>query len=123
MDNKSFPKILRELLTSRKKNQSWLAAASKTTEATISRYLSGLNQPDIYIVVNIAKALDVSVDYLFGLTDIPIPKESIGAEFVQLMRVYERSDARDKKILWTVLERYMTDEEKECLINLGYVKT
>jgi hypothetical protein len=63
--------------------------------------------------VRIAKALNVSVDYLCGLTDSPTPRENLGAEIQLLMRCYERSDAHDKKILWTILERYMTPEEKD----------
>jgi transcriptional regulator with XRE-family HTH domain len=94
-------------------SQKRLADDAHTTEATISRYLAGKNQPEIKIVVRIAKALNVSVDYLCGLTDSPTPRENLGAEMQLLMRCYERSDAHDKKTLWTILERYMTQEEKE----------
>ena len=118
MDNIPFPNILRELLEQHGKNQRWLAIEANTTEATISRYLSGQNKPEINIIIDIAKAFDVSVDYLCGLTDLQTPKESLGSEFIQLMRCYERASERDKKILWTVLEGYMTDSEKGKLITI-----
>ena len=72
----------------------------------------------------------MSVDYLCGLTDTPIPRESLGKaassslsyiafrddaqidELHLLMRCYDRADDRDKKTIWTILERYMTDKEK-----------
>ena len=120
MDNKVFSGILRELLQSRGINQKWLAAEAETTEATISRYISGQTQPEITIVIKIAKVLNVSVDYLCGLTDMPMPKENLGAEFHLLMRCYSRADDWDKKVLWTMLERYMTSAEKENPISSSF---
>jgi len=120
MDNVLFSNILREMIGSRGISQKWLADEAGTTEATISRYISGKHQPEISIVVRIAKALRISVDYLCGLTDSPIPKESLGAEIHLLMRCYERADAHDKKTLWTILERYMTPAEKDSPISSSF---
>ena len=123
MYNSSFSAILRELLESRGRNQKWLAEEAQTTEATISRYLAGKNQPEITIVMKIANALNVSVDFLCGLTDSPTPKENLGAEINLLIKCYGRADSRDQKTLWTVLERYMTAEEKESPISSSYEAT
>ena len=123
MDNLTFSTILRELLSSRGISQKWLADEAETTEATISRYMAGKTQPEINIVVKIANALRVSVDYLCGLTDSPTPKESLGPELHLLMRCYDRADAHDKKTLWTILERYMTAEEKERPISSIFTGT
>jgi len=120
MDNTAFSNILRHQLTSRGISQKWLADEADTTEATISRYLSARNQPEITIVVRIAKALKVSVDYLCGITDSPTPRESLGAEVILLLRCYDRADPHDKKTLWTILERYMKTEEKEWPISSSY---
>jgi transcriptional regulator with XRE-family HTH domain len=113
MDTQQFSNTIRDLLTSRGISQKWLADESGATEPTISRYVAGKTQPEISIVVNIAKALRVSVDYLCGLTDSPTPRESLGAENHLLLRCYDRADAQDKKILWAILERYMSADEKE----------
>ena len=123
MDNVQFSFILRELLTSRGISQKWLADEADTTEATISRYMSGKNQPEISIVVNIAKALNVSMDFLCGLTDTATPKESLGREIHLLLRCYERADAHDKKTIWTILERYMDAREKESPISSSFTET
>ena len=120
MENSLFSGILRDLLNSRGISQKWLADEAETTEATISRYMAGKTQPEINIVVKIAKALRVSVDYLCGLTDMPTPKESLGVEYHLLMNCYDRADAHDKKTLWTILERYMTAEEKENPISSSF---
>ncbi len=122
MDNALFSNILRELLSSRGISQKWLADEADTTEATISRYIAGKNQPEINIVVRIAKALRVSVDYLCGLTDSPTPKESLGPELHLLMRCYDRADSHDKKTLWTILERYMTLEERERPLSSSFME-
>lgn len=123
MDNAQFSYTLRELLASRGISQKWLADEAKTTEATISRYIAGKNQPEINIVVNIAQALNVSMDYLCGLCDTPTPKESLGAEVHLLMRCYDRADAHDKKTIWTMLERYMTAGEKDSPISSSFTGT
>ena len=63
--------------------------------------------------MNYAKDLNVSVDYLCGLTVLATPSESLSAEVLILLRCYDRADLRDKKTIWTILERYMTEAEKE----------
>ena len=117
INNKEAARVLaaalRELIKYRGINQKWLADNAETTESTISRYLKGENQPEINIVMRIAKALNVSMDYLCGLTNMEVPKESLSAEQIVLLRCYDRADARDKKTIWTILERYMTEAEKE----------
>ena len=115
MIKSTFSNILRNLLKTRGISQKWLADAATTTEATISRYAAGQNQPELEILIQIAKALNVSVDYLCGMTDSPLPKESLGFTMNLLMHCYNRSDAHDKKTIWTLLERYMSAEEKEQL--------
>ena len=107
MDNAAFSKILRNLLDSRGVSQKWLAEEAETTEATISRYVSGKTQPEITIVVKIPSALRVSMDYLCGLTNMPTPKESLDTDLQLLLHCYEKADPRDRKIIWTILERHM----------------
>ena len=123
MENNEFSYRLRERLESLGKTQRVLAEEAQTTEATISRYVAGLTQPEISIVARIAKAIGTSVDYLCGLTDMSTPKESLGLELHLLMKCYDRADQHDKKTLWTILERYMTSEEKESPINISTTGT
>jgi len=112
MDNERFALNLRDLIESRGLSQKWLADKAETTEATISRYLNGLNQPSIYIVTRIAAALDVSMDYLCGITDSTAIKETLGEDAALLIHCFNRSDARDRQAVWIILERYMTEPER-----------
>jgi len=114
-----FSKILKNLMDSRGINQKWLADEAHTTEATISRYVNGVHQPNINLVVDIAKALDVSVDYLLGLTAMPYAGEDKTAELRLLVRCYNKASDRDKKLLWGILEDYMSPDERGFIAHLS----
>lgn len=45
-------------------NQKQLAEKSGITESSVCRYLKGDREPRIDIIINFAKALDVSIEYL-----------------------------------------------------------
>ena len=49
--------------------QKELAVILNTTEASISRYVNGLREPRLSVVCKMAKALNVSLDYLLGGSD------------------------------------------------------
>jgi len=58
---------LREAMGIRRKTQEELASEAGVSQPHISRILSGEREPTIDIVVRLAYALDVSVDWLCGL--------------------------------------------------------
>lgn len=108
-----FGSILKQLLDERGISQKWLADAAETKEATISRYVTGVNKSSrLDILVNIAKALNVSTDYLLGLTDIPQYKPDMTAEERVLLSAFRRASERDEGIIWSVLDAYMTPAER-----------
>lgn len=49
------------------RTQAWLSERSGLTQATVSRYIRGTRVPDAYALASIAKALDVSCDWLLGI--------------------------------------------------------
>lgn len=57
-------KRISELLKSKGMTQRELAEAIGATEVTVSRYLTGKRMPHAINLMKIAKALDVSIDYL-----------------------------------------------------------
>lgn len=108
-----FGSILKQLLDERGISQKWLADAAETKEATISRYVTGVNKSSrLDILVNIAKALNVSTDYLLGLTDVPQYKSDMTAEERILLSAFRRASERDEGIIWSVLDAYMTPAER-----------
>lgn len=67
--------------------------------------------------MSIAKALNVSVDYLLGITAIPSRNSDKTPELKLLIRCYTKASDRDKKLLWSILEDYMTEDEKDAIMH------
>lgn len=108
----SFSNILYNLLKQKGISQRMLAEMANTTEATISRYLTNARRmPRADLIVAIANALNVSTDYLLGITSIPA-KQTLSAEHEELLRCYSYASPSDKKVIWAVLDKYQSDEYK-----------
>lgn len=103
---------LRDLMRQKGITQAWLAEKTEITEATISRYLSGVHSPKIELVAKMAGAMGVSVDYLIGLSSSTVPDKPPSPEVRTLIAAYNRADAHTKKMVWMQLDLYLTDEEK-----------
>lgn len=111
----TFQKNLMAAMDRRGYTQRRLAEVANTKEATISRYINGVNiSPNISILVNIAKALDVSTDYLLGISDIPKQKPSVTSEELALVDCYRRASSDDRDTMIVLLRKYMTDNDKEA---------
>lgn len=104
---------LRTILNQRGLTQSKLAEMTDMTEATISRYLSGTHIPNVEYTAIIASALNVSIDYLMGLSDSVLPNEPPSPELRALFSAYSKADAHARKMVWMQLEPFMSDLEKE----------
>ena len=111
-----FGDTLKQLLDERGISQRWLADAAGTKEATISRYVNGVNKSSrLDILANIAKALNVSTDYLLGISDVQNPKSDISVDERILISAYRMASERDTAIVWQVLDTYLSPSEKELL--------
>src|SRR5699024_10824250 len=64
---------LKQLRNERKITQSELGRKVNVTKSSISGYENGTRTPDTETLLDLANALDVSVDYLLGRTDYRIP--------------------------------------------------
>ena len=66
-----FQSRLRALRAERGMNQTALAQAIGVTLKQIQRYELGHNEPTLSVLVSLADAFDVSLDYLVGRSDVP----------------------------------------------------
>ena len=111
MYNKAyFAQHLKALLDKRGINQNTLAEQLQTTEATISRYVNGIRTPNIETAVEIGRVLNVSMDELCG---VQTPAQTRQAPDVGiLVNCYEKASDADRQVLWSLLDRYMTPEQR-----------
>lgn len=111
-----FSSRLNEAIEYRGVTQKWLADNAETTEATISRYLNGKASPAILVILaNIAKALNVSSDYLIGVTNIPVSKDAVSAEEQVIFSIWKDISDDDKKVIFAVLDKYLSAKDKQKL--------
>lgn len=95
---KEFGDRLQGLLRDQGVTQKDLAIRIGTTEATISRYVSGDREPKADVLANIATALHTTSDYLLGI-------ERDEYDFPRVKRLIARNASA------------MTDQERRALIS------
>lgn len=64
-----FSKRLKELRKSAGYSQQQIAEKLKIRQQSYTRYESGIGEPNLETVAEIAKIFEVSADYLLGLSD------------------------------------------------------
>lgn len=72
--NKLLPTRIRAIMDKRKMKQKDLADKTGIARQSIGYYADGSNIPNAEVLAKIAQALDVSSDYLLGLSDDEKPK-------------------------------------------------
>ena len=118
----NFSTKLRDIIDARGISQAWLADKAGTTEATISRYISGIHKPNLDIVAKICKALNVSIDYIMDLSLSPTPYTEPDKDIAILVDAFRRADDDHKNIIWSVLDSFLTPEEKTFVMPNKYAK-
>lgn len=88
-------------------NASKLASKANISKSSISTYMSGDQCPSISLIVKLAEALEVSTDYLLGLSDLESPKEDLKTVYaltglsdeaiIALKEIYDMSKQEDKE--------------------------
>ena len=110
MTNGNFPERLRDAIARRRITGRELAAGAGTTEATVSRYLSGARSPENFeILARTAEFLDVAAFYLFGRTNNHFKNGSLPVYVKYLLALYLRASDDDRKVLWAILDKYKAE--------------
>ena len=113
-----FSARLQEAIKMRGVTQRWVADKAGTTEATISRYAKAVHDPAVIeILSGISNALNVSADYLIGRTNVPEVRKSMPTEQKILLDCYSKISESDSIVLWALLDKYMTAQEREQVKN------
>lgn len=69
-----------------------VARRSGLTERTYGNYVLGRTEPNLDVLLNIAKVLGVSVDALLGSTDLPLPPDPFTERLMATARVLSPAD-------------------------------
>lgn len=95
----TFTTRLKKSINERGLTQRMLATLIGTTEQSVSRWARGNRIPDVDALYKMCKALDVSADYLLGLSDERANNmEKLKAELLDKIRkLWEENDARQGK--------------------------
>ena len=91
---------LNELLDSRGMNYTELARLCEVSSFSISRYANGKRRPNFEILVALAKALNVSTDWLVGLTGEADQNRS------EISYLYNLATDEDRKLVDMILSKY-----------------
>lgn len=118
-----FSERLRQILDRRGVSQDWLARQIHATPATVSRYLTSDRVPRGENVAAVSSALNVSADYLLGLIDDECTlkrdrRSGLDVVVSLLVSCYRKASSSDQRVIWTLLDKYMTPEERGVLQKL-----
>lgn len=97
---------MQELMKQQGRTQKQVAELIGTTEATMSRYISGDRQPRADTLSNIATALHTTSDYLLGRES---PQNDINAAYTLVARNASQLTAEQKR---AILEALFPSSEK-----------
>ena len=111
-----FAKQFKELIDKRGLTQRAVAERINTTETTISRYVSGDRTPNIETAVELASVLGVTLDVLVG-ADLPAAGRT-PPDVNILDACYEKASIADRQVLWSLLDRYMTPEQRVIITSM-----
>ena len=110
------PKRLKESRLKKQWSQKELAEKSEVSFEQISRYESGKRIPHKYVLAKLAKVLNVSVDYLEGLTDegehSPFPGLNVFVDEEEFQEVIDKVNTTE----FSQMERLLLKEFIELLL-------
>ena len=118
-DKAIFAENLKQAISKRGLTQREVAARLETTETTISRYVTigpKGRTPNVESLVALAETLNVSLDELVGVE--PPAKTRPSPDVSILVSCYQKASDADRQVLWTLLDRYMTPEQRAVITSI-----
>lgn len=110
---------LKELRESKRLTQLGLAVRASTTQQTISKIEQGSCIPKVDLAIRLAKIFNVSLDYLFMLSNT---KRSVEAQilcnsklekYVDLIMDFEKLDDMNKETIRILIKRFLDVQGNE----------
>jgi transcriptional regulator with XRE-family HTH domain len=99
---------INEHITRLRKDKKWsqdeLAKEIGSSRVMIGKYERGDNMPSIEVIIKLAKAFDVSIDYLVGNTDLVLD-----STIVNRIQNIQQLDNDNKKHLFALMDAFLRD--------------
>ena len=117
-ENDIFATRLREIMQIRGENQTTLSAKTNMQRQTISLYMNGQSKPDTERLTSIAQALNVSSDYLLGLSNVKSLDVNLQAicEYTDLSESTLNNLSDLSKFLFAPLNDLLSSEKLRALL-------
>ena len=95
----SYEVRMKEWITDHDIRQRALAKEFHVTEAMLSHYLTGRSEITVDVLVKFAKRSGLSMDYLVGLSDEPLPSMPLTESERQLVENFRTLQSRQKELI------------------------
>lgn len=111
----TFPEKLKELREEKGYSQKALADVLNLSCTAVSHYETGSREPGIDVLIQIAKFLDVSVDYLIGYSNVNITPSQLqkqyckGVDNGKLLERLLQLDSAHRQILLSIIKCIESD--------------
>lgn len=98
--------------------QNELASKSNTTPATICRYVNGVHAPTVDILKSIGDALNVSIDYLVGASDIPERRTAKDELYYRFFTCFAKATSKEQALIISTVAEYADLKERPFIDEL-----
>lgn len=95
----SYEVRMKEWITDHDIRQKVLAKEFHVTEAMLSHYLTGRSEITVDVLVKFAKRSNLSMDYLVGLSDEPLPSMRLTGAERQLIENFRTLQSEQKELI------------------------
>jgi transcriptional regulator with XRE-family HTH domain len=109
---------IKALMDERCLSQQGLATRSGTTPATICRYVNGVHTPTIDILKSIGDALNVSIDYLVGASNIPERRTAKDELYYRFFSCFAKATSKEQALILSTVAEYANAVERPFIDEL-----
>ena len=104
---------IKELREEKKESQQKLAMLLNVSQTMISRYELGQANPDVEMLITLAKHYNVSVDYLIGFSDskLPYSKSNLSDQEQEILFLFKRLGKVQKEKALSYIEGMLEEND------------
>lgn len=111
-----FAERLSQVIEARGISQRQICKQADVAQGTLSKYTNPEYTPSNYESLRrIAEALNVSTDYLLGLTNTEIPLADMPMDVQLIVDAYKKMTKDDRELLWALAWKYIAPVDRVFL--------